>query len=124
MRWLDSIIYSMDMNLSKLLERVKDRKPGVLQSMVLQRVRHDLATEQNVIWYISRMISRNFSILLRVGRGSRTPNRGGKVFDIIGQEQPKSCQHLGLSQCSVRSRLIPLISPMIIQFSLSSNLRR
>ena len=41
MRWLDSIIYSMDMNLSKLLERVKDRKPGVLQSMVLQRVRHD-----------------------------------------------------------------------------------
>ena len=26
MRWLDDIIYSMDMNLSKLWEMVKDRK--------------------------------------------------------------------------------------------------
>ena len=29
------------MNLSKLQEMVKDRKPGVLQSMGSQRVRHD-----------------------------------------------------------------------------------
>ena len=34
------------MSLSKLQEIVKDRKPGVLQSMELQRVRQDLATEQ------------------------------------------------------------------------------
>ena len=34
----------MDMNLSKLQEIVEDRKPGVLQSMGLQRVGHDLAT--------------------------------------------------------------------------------
>ena len=33
-------------NLSKLCKIVKDRRPGVLQSMGLQRVRHDLATEQ------------------------------------------------------------------------------
>ena len=32
---------SMDMTSSKLRETVKDRKPGVLQSMGLQRVRHD-----------------------------------------------------------------------------------
>ena len=39
-RWLDSITDS-DMNLSKLQETVKDREPGVLQSMGSQRVGHD-----------------------------------------------------------------------------------
>ena len=34
----------MDMNLGKLQETMEDR--GVLQSMGLQRVEHDLATEQ------------------------------------------------------------------------------
>ena len=41
MQWLDGIADSMDMSLSKLQEMVKDRKPGVLQSMGSQRVGHN-----------------------------------------------------------------------------------
>ena len=52
MRWLENITDLMDMNLSKLQETVKVRKPGVLQSTGLQRVRHDLVTEQQ--YYFKR----------------------------------------------------------------------
>ena len=47
MRWLGTMIDSMDMNLSKLQEIVEDREPAVLQSMGLPRVRHDLAEWDN-----------------------------------------------------------------------------
>ena len=46
MRWLDGIIDSMEISLSQFLEMVKDRKPGILQSMGLQIVGYDWVTEQ------------------------------------------------------------------------------
>ena len=41
MRWLDSIIDTIDMSLSKLRDIVKDRKPGLLQSWGSQKVGHN-----------------------------------------------------------------------------------
>ena len=46
MIWLDGITDVMDMSLSKLWEMVKAGISGVLQSMGSQKVRHDLATEE------------------------------------------------------------------------------
>ena len=47
MRWLDGITNSMDMRVWASFRRWwRTGKPGVLQSMVLQRVGHVLATEQ------------------------------------------------------------------------------
>ena len=47
MRWLEGITDSVDMNLGKLQEMVGDKDNNcVLQSMGVQRVGHDWATEQ------------------------------------------------------------------------------
>ena len=46
MKWMDGITGSMDMNLSKLWEMVKDREVWCAQFMGLQRVRDNLVTER------------------------------------------------------------------------------
>ena len=46
MRWMDDITDAMNMNLGKLREMGRTKRPGMLQSMGLQKVRHYWATEQ------------------------------------------------------------------------------
>ena len=49
MRWLDSITDSRDMNLSKLQEIMENRGAWHAAVHGLQRVRHDLVTEQQQV---------------------------------------------------------------------------
>ena len=55
MRWLDGIIVSIDMSLSKLQEMVKDREAWCA-AVIGHRVGHNIATEQQSTLILHYMI--------------------------------------------------------------------
>ena len=69
MRWLDSIIYSMDMSLSKLREIVKDRKAWYTAVHGVTKNQNDWTTEQQqqydflrLLLYIDNMVLLSLSL--------------------------------------------------------------
>ena len=60
MRWLDGITDSMDVRWGRLRELVKERESCLLQFTRLQRVRHNLATEQKKVIIISLFLYGNY----------------------------------------------------------------
>jgi len=73
MRWLGSIIDSMDISLSKLWQTVKVREAWCAGSMGSQRVRHDLVIEQevNIILVNGRVKRKSQLYVLRVNNYSQ-----------------------------------------------------
>ena len=99
MRWLDSITDLMHMSLSKLREVWRPEEPGVLQSISLQRVGHDLGTEQQQQsssksseqseQMMKKRIKRNYIVMCERQTAEREPHR-----NLVSDLRPKLISRL------------------------------
>ena len=93
----------MDMSLSKLWDLVIDREAGVLQSMGLQRVRHDWATELNWTHLGSEPLPNTEEKWFTDERGESL------VGHIVTQTQVSEARNLPSRTSSQKMKLIPSI---------------
>ena len=94
MRWLDSITDSMDMNLNKLWEIVKDREGWPCFSPWIHK---ELETTQQVNLYNSL---RQNHLGFRMGLGVLDGDAHTAIFKMDNQQGP-TVQHMELAQCYV-----------------------
>ena len=73
---MDGITDSVDMSLNKLWDLLMERKPGVLQSMGLQRIGHSCVTELTEQLYCLVMLMVKIQPVMQEDARDRVPSLG------------------------------------------------